>query len=407
MDPVEERHPYPKVNQVTAELQPYPMEELARIRRGLIERQKPVYDFGTGDPKVATWPPIREALLGAVPSVSQYPTIRGLDPLRQAQLAYLERRFGLAPDTGFAIAPTQGSKEAIFHTALCLVGRSGGCKHIIYPDPGYPVYRSSTLFAGGIPYPVTLSADNGYLLEPWTLPAFVQKDAAAIWVNYPHNPTGATAPRAYWEQLIDWARETDTILLSDDCYVDIYDSQLDEDGHHEERPITPLALSHTGILSFMSLSKRSGMTGYRSGFMAGDPELIEPILRARANFGVGCSEFVQAAAQVAWHDEDHVTERRRLFSERMAKAGAAFQELGLLTEIPRATFYLWVQVPSSFGGNDLKFCLALAEKGVICSPAQWLGEATRGYVRFALTVGLDETNEALAIVRKFLETKSK
>jgi len=397
-----------KVNKVTEGLAEYPMEELARIRRELVKKGKPVFDFGTGDPRIPTWDPIRQACRDALPEISQYPSVKGIDALKAAQLGYLERRYGLRPDAGWDVIPSSGSKEAIFHVALCLVGRAGGKKHIIYPDPGYPVYRSSTLFAGGIPFPVKLSPANGFLLEPWELPPYIQRDAAAIWLNYPHNPTGATAPRDYWERVVEWCHKTDTILLADDCYVDIYDSAIDlqpvEEAAQDARPTTPLQLTSDRVLTFMSLSKRSGMTGYRAGFIAGDKEIIAPMLRARANFGVGQPDFVQHAAVVAWNDDEHVHERRKIFTHRLDLAAPVFKELGLLEETPKATFYLWVKIPDAFGTGDVRFVLGLAEHGVICSPSSWLSESIKGYARFALVPDDAATTEALQIVKDYIQS---
>lgn len=394
-----------KVNRVTAELEEYPMEELARIRKELLKKGKAVYDFGTGDPKIPTWEPIRDALTKSLPQISQYPSVKGTEELHAAQQGYLERRFGLSPND-YALLPSAGSKEAIFHIALCLVGRAGGKKHIIYPDPGYPVYKSSTKFAGGIPFPVQLSPSNGFLLEPWDLPPYIQRDAAAIWLNYPHNPTGATAPRDYWERVVEWCHKTDTILLSDDCYVDIYDSALDnkpvDDPTQDERPMCPLQLSSDRVLTFMSLSKRSGMTGYRSGLIAGDQEIIAAITRARANFGVGSPDFVAAASVAAWNDDEHVRERRKIFTHRIKLAAPTFKELGMLDEAPKATFYLWTKIPAAFNNADIRFALGLAEYGVISSPAQWLSESVKGYARFALVPNDEDTQAALEIVKSFV-----
>ncbi len=395
-----------KVNKLTFELEEYPMEELARIRKELVKKGKPVYDFGTGDPKIPTWEPIREAMKEAIPEISQYPSVKGIDALREAQQGYLERRFGIRD--GYEIIPTAGSKEAIFHIALSLVGRAGGKKHIIYPDPGYPVYRSSTKFAGGTPFPVKLSPENGFLLEPWELPPYIQRDAAAIWINYPHNPTGAVATRDYWEKVVEWCHKTDTILLSDDCYVDIYDSAIDQkpvgDTKLDERPMCPLQLSSDRVLTFMSLSKRSGMTGYRAGFIAGDADIIQAVLKARANFGVGAPDFVQKAAVVAWNNDEHVRERRQIFTKRIAAAAPLFRELNLLDKSPEATFYLWVKIPSAFGTADVRFCLGLAEYGIICSPSSWLSESIKGYARFALVPDEAATAEALGIIREYVNS---
>jgi succinyldiaminopimelate transaminase len=382
------------------------MEQLTKIRQGLIKQGKPVFDFGTGDPKIPTWPKIIDALKNAVPEISQYPSVRGSEELRKAQLNYLERRFGLRWTSDLEVMPSGGSKEAIFHIALSLVGRSGGKKHIIYPDPGYPVYKSSTIFAGGIPYPVLLEAKSDYLLEPWSLPLSVQNDAAGIWVNYPHNPTGNIAPASYWKQLVEWAHKFDCVILSDDCYVDVYDSSLDEPGANKDLiPMCPLTLSSDRVLTFMSLSKRSGMTGYRSGFIAGDKRILQPHLEARANFGVGVSNFVQAASTVAWLDDEHVAARRKIFTKRIAMAVPLLQKLGLIDEAPKAAFYLWCKVPSRFGDEDIDFCLKLAEHGVITSPSRWLSENVRGYFRFALVPNEQDTAHALGIVEKFLQGK--
>jgi succinyldiaminopimelate transaminase len=397
-----------KLNKLTLELEEYPMEELARIKKDLIKKGRPVFDFGTGDPKIPTWEPIREACVNAIPQISQYPSVKGPDDLRTAQQGYLERRFEIKPDSGYSIIPSSGSKEAIFHIAMCLVGRSGGKKHIVYPDPGYPVYRSSTKFAHGIPMPIKLSESNGYLLEPWDMPPYIQRDCAAIWLNYPQNPTGATANKDYWKRVVEWAHRTDTILLSDDCYIDIYNSEIDnkpvENDEEDERPACPLQFSSDRVLTFQSLSKRSGMTGYRSGFIAGDSDIVKGILKARANFGVGSPDFISSAAVAAWNDDEHVRERRKIFTNRIKMAAPVFQELGLLEKAPDATFYLWTKIPQVFGTGDVRYCLGLAEHGVICSPSSWLSESIKGYARFALVPEEESLAEALQVIKDYINS---
>lgn len=399
------------VNEVTSQLKPYPMEELSKIRANLVKQGKKVFDFGTGDPKIPTWSPIRDAIVGAIPAISQYPSVKGSDSLRNAQWGYLTRRFGIERSEGIGIIPSQGSKEAVFNIALCLVGRSGGKKAIIYPDPGYPVYRSSIQFAGGVPYPVRLHKEDRYLLKPWLLPPDIQKNAAAIWINHPHNPTGANASHAYWQELIAWCHKTDTVLLSDDCYVDIYDAKIDENGvstgkeldlSRELRPLTPLQISSDRVLSFMSLSKRSGLTGYRSGMIAGDQRFVSHLLQARANFGVGSPDFIQAGAEIAWADDVHVAERRKIFSRRMDIVTPVVQGLGLLDSKPDATFYLWCKIPESYGQEDVSFTLKLAERGLISSPSSWLSEGLRGYFRLALVPDEESTKEAMNVLTSFI-----
>ena len=385
-------------NSITENLPPYPMEEFNRIKRKLRDKGKEIFDFSTGDPTLTTPDFIRRALLDGMSEVSQYPSIKGTDALRDAILGYLTRRFELDPES-VDVLPSFGSKEAVFHIAQCVVGRANGKKYVLYPNPGYPVYRSSTLFAGGKPYPVDVTPDSGYLLEPWKLPQFVQDDAAAIWINYPHNPTGAVATEAYLQQLVDWCQDTDTLLLSDECYVDIYDATL-EQSPRQDKPLSVLSYSQDKVLAYYSLSKRSGMTGYRSGFIAGDPALMPMLAKARANFGVAQQEFVQKAAIVAWNDDDHCAQRRAVFSERMATLAGPLKDMGFELEVPKATFYLWAKLPESYGDSDVKFCTKLAEKGVVVAPSQWLSEGIKGFVRFALVPDAEATAKAVEIIRQ-------
>jgi len=386
------------LNEVTLNLPNYPMEELAKIRQRLIENKQKVYDFGTGDPKIPTWEPIRKMMVDSTTSISQYPSSSGCPELIKAIWTYCERHFKVQPKKGLDVLATNGSKEAIFHVALNLVGRAGGKKIIAYPDPGYPVYRSSTLFAGGIPYPMVLNAANKFQTEPWKLPADIQNQVAALWINYPHNPTGALMDEDHLKKIIAWCKEKDVVLLADDCYIDIYSPEWDKTG---ERPLTPVMFTSDNVLAFMSLSKRSGMTGYRSGFIIGDQKLMPAIAKARANMGVGTPTAIQKAAAVAWADEDHVAERRKIFAKRIDLAYPYLHKLGMIDEKPNATFYLWCKVPN--GQDDVEFCLRMAELGVIASPSQWLSEGIKGFVRFALVPDDTDTIEAMELIANYLK----
>lgn len=388
-----------KTNEVTSDLWAYPAEALKAIKAKQIEQGREVYDFGLGDPKIPIWPKIREAIGRSIPEISSYPSIRGTANLKKAHENYLTRRFGEEVLQGTAILPTRGSKEGIFHVALSLVCRSKGRKTIVYPDPGYPVYRSSTLFAGGTPVPYSLTPENDYKLEPWKLEPSIQKDLAAVWVNYPHNPTGACVDASYWQELIHWCQKNGTMLLSDDCYLDIYDPDLER--QENKIPTSPIGFSRSGVLSFLSLSKRSGLTGIRAGMVAGDEEFLEQHVNARANFGLANPEFIQAGAAVAWNDDAHVANRRKILFECLEIGFSSLRNIGLLTTRPEATFYLWVPVPRKYPKDDVQFALELAEQGVIVSPAQWLGEASKGFVRFAMSPPEKACEEAFEIFANF------
>ncbi len=392
------------INEITSGLKPYPMEALSAIKKDLKAKGIKIYDFGTGDPTIPVDPKIRNALIDAVPFITSYPAVRGTDDLKDAEKYYLKQRFDVSSDS-LCLVPTFGSKEAIFHIALSIVGRGarGSKRRIIYPDPGYPVYRSSAIFAGGIPSPVQLEEDKGYLLKPWELPESWQNEAAALWINYPHNPTGAMAGAEYFEEVIAWGKERDVVILSDECYVDIYDARFDGDLQKgvDKRPLSVLQFGHKGVIAFFSLSKRSGMTGFRNGFMAGDPAILEPHIMARANFGVAPPTFLQVAAAVAWRDEEHVAERRKIFTERVNIAYNLLTKFGYSSMQPDATFYLWAKIPTKYKGDDVAFCLDLAKVGVIASPSSWLGENVPGYFRLALVPSIDDMKEGLQYLAKF------
>ncbi len=392
-----------ELNTLTKELRPYPTESLNRIKADLKAAGKEIFDFGTGDPKIPTDPMILDALHKAIPDISQYPSVRGTKALSEAQMNYLHRQFKLFDADKIGVLPSAGSKEAIFHIALCLASPGSQKNLLVYPDPGYPVYRSSALFAGMTPYPVRLSLENGYRLEPWTLPQAIQNSISAVWVNYPHNPTGAMVDASYWQTLVDWGRDAGVLLLSDDCYVDIYNPVFDKNKDDPRRPRCILEFGAEGILSFHSLSKRSGLTGFRSGFIAGDKSYMGILAEARANMGVASPPFVQDASVFAWADDKHVEERRRIFTERLSYAGEVMLSLGLIKEIPQATFYLWCKTPERYRGDDLKFCLELAEKGVIASPSQWLSEGLKGFFRLALVPEFEKMTRAMEIIKEFVK----
>lgn len=398
------------LNPVTENLKPYPMEELARIKQELADKGIEVYDFGTGDPKIPVEKFIVEAVSAGLSQNSQYPPIAGSKALESGHRAYLKNRFSFEldnsddPENQTAVLPTRGSKEAVFHLALSVVGRLGK-KNIIFPDPGYPVYESSTLFAGGRPVSYPLNDANNYLFEPWTLDADIIDQTAAVWVNYPHNPTGKTVERAYFEKLVGFCRKHDILVLSDDCYIDIYHSDFDKKERLDERPPFILDFGSKGVISLLSLSKRSGLTGFRAGCMVGDKQILTKLKRARANMGLAQTEFIAQGAEAAWRDETHVESRRRIFTERLEFASRELTKLGIDHIKPEATFYLWCKVPNFFGDDDVKFCLSLAEKGVITSPSSWLGKHSPGYFRMALVPSIEETKIAMGLIRSFIENE--
>ena len=287
------------LNPVLAQQGTYPLLRLDERRKELEDRGVELFDFGTGDPREPTDEKIRRALVEGVPETSRYPSTSGKRELREAFSGWMQRRHGVALDPETEVLPATGSKEAIFHAPLAFLHRSHERRGVAYGTPGYPVYERGTLFAGGDALPVELNSENGFLLDT---DAVDPEHIRIMWINYPHNPTGATASFEYLEEVAGFCREHDILLFSDECYNDIYSG---------EPPPSILEVTKERTLAFCSLSKRSGMTGYRSAMMAGDQELISVLGRLRPSIGVATQSFVQDAATEAWSDDEHVGSRSR------------------------------------------------------------------------------------------------
>ena len=364
----------------------YPLLRLDERRRELIEKGAEVFDFGTGDPREPTDPKIRDALIGGVPEVSQYPSTAGKRELREAFCAWMSRRHGVTLDPDAEVLPATGSKEAIFHAPLAFLHHSHERRGVAYGTPGYPVYERGTLFAGGEAFPVELRRENDFQIP---LQAIDPEKTRILWINYPHNPTGARADHAHLEEISSFCREHDILLFSDECYNDIFSGG--------DPPPSILEVSIERTLAFCSLSKRSGMTGYRSAMMAGDPDLVAALKKLRPSVGVASHAFVQDAAIAAWGDDAHVEERRRVFGEKRALFVEFFEKANLDYLRTDASLYLWIAVPDGFAGDDEAYALRLMEEGIIVAPGRSFGAGGEGYVRVALVPGVEECKKAIEI----------
>jgi succinyldiaminopimelate transaminase len=359
--------------------------ELEEKKRGLKAAGRRLYDFGLGDPLEPTPAFIREAVARALPEVSQYPSPFGTPSLRAACAAYVGRRFGVAVDPETQILPATGAKETIFHLPLAFAGGDPARRKVIIPDPGYPTYEAGTRFAGLEPVLRPLTAARRFLLEPEVLGEATLAETLLFWICYPHNPTGAMAPRDYLARVLAAARRHGFIVVSDECYADIY---------FGERPASLLELGVENALAIHSCSKRSGMTGYRSGFVAGDPDLIGLLKRLRGHPGVASPDFVSAGAAAAWADDAHPAARREIFRQKREVMLRAFARAGIACEGSDATLYLWVKVPT--GETSLGYAARLLDAGIVVSPGTAFGPAGEGYVRAALTPTVDECRAAAA-----------
>jgi succinyldiaminopimelate transaminase len=379
-------------NPLLSRLGGYPLAAFQDLKAALAADGAPLHDFSIGDPVEPTPQFVRRALVEGVPAVSQYPTAAGLRALREAIASWVARRFGVAVDPDANVLPTAGSKEAVFHLPLALVDPAGPRRAALWGDPGYPVYERGQLLAGGTSDPEPLRPERGWRLELGELDRARLDAACVAWVNYPHNPTGATADLDYFARALATARDRGLVLASDECYVDL---------HPDEGPRPPSLLQAagadlSGLLVAFSLSKRSGMTGYRSGALVGDPELIAAQRLLRPNIGTASPDFVQRAAAAAWGDDAHVAARRSTFNAKRAIVLDFLDEAGIATSGSRATFYVWFAAP---GGDDAAYAEALLRQRVIASPGRAFGPAGRGWLRLALVPGVEGCKEAVAIWR--------
>ena len=371
------------MNPLLLRLAGYMQEKMNAQREAAARNGRPLYDFGIGDPREPTPAFIREAFREAVPEVSQYPSIGGLPALRAAIAGYLQRRFALTLDPDREILPCSGAKEALFH--LPLIALDPARPLCFYPDPAYPVYERAILFAGGTPRTFALTAGRQYLPDLDAIPDSDWARTSLYFDCYPHNPTGAAATPEYHRQLFALAARHGFLVACDEPYVDLY---------VDTPPHCALQIARKNVLVIHSLSKRSGMTGYRSGFIAGEPGTIAAIREARANFGVASQSFVQHAAIAAWSDDAHVAERRGVFAAKRALLLAHLRKLGLQVG-GEGAFYLWVHVPA--GETSESYSVRLAERNILVAPGTFFGPAGAGFIRLAMVPTLDDCQKAIAL----------
>jgi len=368
------------------EVEPYPFEALDRAKAEALEAGRAIVDFGVGDPREETPAIVRDALSDAIGPISSYPRAAGLPPLRRAIAAWLDRRYGVALDPDDQILPTLGSKELVFSLAQAVLDPAGGRDLVLTTAPGYPIPERGARYAGGEVVRLPLSEENGFLPDLAAVSADLWGRAALLWLNYPNNPTGAVAPLSFYEEAVERCRAHDVLLASDEAYSELW--------FGDAAPAGALQVGDpTNLVVLQTLSKRSSMTGYRSGFAAGDPELIGALRRLRPAVGVTPQEFVQRASIAAWGDERHVEQNRERYAAKRALFLDLFARHGLHVAGSEATFYLWVSVPA--GRTSLDWALDLLERAdVVVAPGSFFGPEGEGFVRIAMVPTLAECERA-------------
>ncbi len=392
-------------------LQPYPFEKLARIKEGILPiSDKPAIDLSIGEPKHETPEFILEVLRQQLAGAAVYPKTRGIDPLRQAIADWLCRRFKLPPDSlkyDQHILPVNGTREALFAFAQCIVDSSSDDAIVVSPNPFYQIYEGAALLAGAVPYFLNCDRAGRFLPDFSSVPEYIWKRCQLIYLCSPGNPTGAVIDSESLQTLIEFADQYDFVIAADECYSEIY---LDE----ANPPVGLLqAAAEAGrddyrrCMVFHSLSKRSNVPGMRSGFVAGDKTLIEQFFRYRTYHGCAMPLYTQAASLVAWQDEDHVQENRRLYRE---KFDAALEILSPVLNVhrPDASFYLWPEIP---GTDDVTFVRDLfASQNLTVLPGSFLSRTANDinpgerHCRIALVAPLAECIEAAKRIHEFITT---
>ena len=370
----------------------YPFVRLEEAKRRLAAKGVELIDFGKGDPREETDPLIRRALVESIEPLSSYPLAEGLPELREAVAGWCGRRFGVEVDPETEVIPTYGSKEAIFHLAQVLLDRDSDKALVLSTEPGYPVYDRGALFAGADVERLPLLEENGFLPDLDGIDEETWLRTAILWINYPNNPTGAVAPLEFLERLAALAAEHDFLLAADEAYTELW---FDEPPHSA---LEAADRSHVAV--FQTLSKRSSMTGYRSGFVAGSPELIAALRQYRPTVGTAPQEFVQRASVVAWNDEEHVERTREIYRRKREVLLPALARKGIRVAGSEATMYLWLEVPAGESSEEL--AARLLEQGLIVSPGTFFGPSGEGYWRLALVPTEAECERAAEILERML-----
>jgi len=381
------------ISPVLREVGSYPFSRLDDAKRRAQARGVELIDFGVGDPREPTAPAIRQALADGIRETMEYPKAVGLPELRVAICEWVQRRFGVALDPDTEVVPTLGSKEAVFSLAQVVVDPAAGKNLVVVTEPGYPVPARGARFAGAEVLALPLLQEHAFLPDLDGIAPAVWSRVALLWVNYPNNPTGAIAPREFYARLAALAARHGFWIASDEAYSELM--------FGDEPPLSALEVadrSHVVVIN--TLSKRSSMTGYRSGFIAGPPSLIAALKLFRPTVGTAPQEFVQRAAIAAWGDEAHVADARARYRAKRALLAEVIEDRGLEICGSVAGMYLWVKIPQDT--TSTAFAERLLEHGIVVAPGVFLGASGEGFIRFALVPTIDDCRRAAAILREVL-----
>ncbi len=390
-------------------LQPYPFQRLRDLFQGLTPN--PAYshvNLSIGEPKHATPGIISEALANNLSGLASYPTTIGVPALRDAINLWLQRRYKIpALNIDKAILPVNGSREALFAFAQAVIDSSTSQQPVVIsPNPFYQIYEGAAFLAGAQPYFINTTPDNDYVMDLTQVPVEVLKRTQLVFVCSPGNPSGKVMDIQAWKTLFELSDKYGFVIASDECYSEIY---FDE----AQPPVGALQAAHQlgrddfkRIVMFSSLSKRSNVPGMRSGFVAGDVEIIEKFALYRTYHGCAMNPAVQAASIVAWNDELHVIHNRALYSEKFNAVTPILQKVWPKTQLPDAAFYLWINTEK----DDTLIAKQLyQELNITVLPGSYLARNAHGtnpgehFIRMALVASTEETIAAANRIKDYIK----
>lgn len=396
-------------------LQAYPFEKLKKLFAGTTPNSEftPI-SLGLGEPKHATPQLIKEALITGLDGLANYPATIGSDALRHAINQWLSRRFDVPElDSAKQILPVNGSREALFSLVQAVVDstKSKVDKAIVMcPNPFYQIYEGAAYLAGAEPYFVDADPTRNFAPDYSKVPETIWQRTQLVFVCSPGNPTGAVLTQSDWEELFALSEKYNFVIAADECYSEIY--------FKSEAPLGSLSAaqkygnsSYKNLITLSSLSKRSNVPGMRSGFVAGDADIIKQFLLYRTYHGGAMSPTIQAASVAAWQDEQHVIENRELYRQKFAQVTPVLQEV-LDVQLPDAAFYLWADVKKHLDLSDTEFALELyRDYNVTVLPGSFLARDAHGInpganrIRMALVAEVDECMEAAQRIATYVRKR--
>jgi LL-diaminopimelate aminotransferase len=370
------------------ELPPYLFAEISRKIAEKRAAGVDVVSFGIGDPDLPTPAHVLNALKQAadVTANHRYPETDGLPELRKSFSDWYLQRFGVDLDPDKQTLPLIGSKEGIGHVPLCLINQGDLA---LVPDPAYPVYAVGTAFAGGISYTLPLLEENAYLPDLESIPRDVVLRSKILWLNYPNNPTGATAGLDFFDRAIDFARRNDVVICHDLAYADVTYDEYEAPSFLQAKGAFDVGIE------FNSLSKTYNMTGWRIGVAAGNAELINALFRVKSNLDSGVPQAIQQMAIAAMSGpQDCILEHNAIYQRRRDRILVTLRDLGLDVKTPKAGLYVWARTPAGVGSIEYAGQL-LDATGVVVTPGIGYGTYGEGYIRLSITTPDDRVDEGL------------